>query len=330
MILAQPETMLRRGDALALEYPAESTFRAVVHRNTDGILVIDAAGIVRYANPAASRFFRRSVEVLQGSPFGYPVYGGERVEIEVLPRVDTPVHAELRVTEIEWGGEIAFLADIRDITDRKRIEEDLRRSLEEKESLLKEIHHRVKNNMQVISSLLSLQASTVTDESGLLLLRESQHRIRAMALVHEQLYQSSNLARIDMTEYLRTLASHLARTYGSPDVAVRVSGTGASLAVDSAIPCGLIVNELVTNAFKHAFPDGRKGTVEINFRDENEDFLLAVSDDGIGIPSHVDISSTATLGLQLVSTLADQLKGSIVTEREGGTTFLLRFREHNT
>jgi two-component sensor histidine kinase len=314
-------------ETLILENPAESAFRTVVHRNPDAILVIDAIGTVQYANPAAARFFRRPTEVLRGSQFGYPVYGGEKVEIEVLPRPDPPVHAELRVTEIEWGGEIAFLANIRDVTDRKRIEEDLRRSLDEKESLLKEIHHRVKNNMQVISSLLNLQATTVSDESGLLMLRESQQRIRAMALVHEQLYRSSNLARIEMNEYLRVLAGHLARTYGVPGVELRVTGTGGSLAVDTAIPCGLIVNELVTNAFKYAFPGERGGFVEIEFREDSGGYVLAVGDDGVGMPSHIDLTNASTLGLQLVSTLADQINGTIDVKREAGTSILLHFRE---
>ena len=200
-------------------------------------------------------------------------------------------------------------------------------ALEEKESLLKEVHHRVKNNLQLISSLLSLQGSSAGDPAIAKLFAESRDRVRAMALVHENLYRAGSFARIAMGEHLRTLCAHLVRAYAGPGerVALNVEVADIWLDLDRAIACGLIVNELVTNALKHAFPDGRSGTIRVELAvEDTRRCRLVVSDDGVGIGPNL-VERSATLGLQLVGDLTDQLRGRLETTRQSGTTFTLRF-----
>ena len=211
---------------------------------------------------------------------------------------------------------------------RMRAEEQVRTSLEEKEVLLKEIHHRVKNNLQVISSLLNLQSNIVGDEKVEEMFRESRNRVRSMALSHEQLYQSEGLARVDFGRYIRDLAGTLFRSYGADPAAVRltVDVADVSLALDTAIPCGLMVNELVSNCLKHAFPDGGAGEILIRLvSDDDARHTLAVRDNGVGFPEDTDHRTSPTLGLQLVSSLADQLGGTIELDRSEGTEFRISF-----
>lgn len=236
--------------------------------------------------------------------------------------------AEL-VPEINVNQDIeSVLAIVRDITQRKQDESQLQASLEEKNVLLKEIHHRVKNNLQTISSLLKLQATKVEDVSVLGALRESQNRVIAMALVHEKLYQSPSLARINAADYLNNLVTEIINSYGAVSryIQVTVDVATIELKIDTIIPCGLIVNELLSNALIHAFPDSRSGRIHVEFRQNSENHcLLTVRDDGIGIPETVDLQNTNSLGLQLVYLLTQQLQGSIELDRRNGTTFGIRF-----
>ena len=215
-----------------------------------------------------------------------------------------------------------------EIDERKRAEEQAKNSLKEKDILLREIHHRVKNNMQIISSLLNLQSQYVKDKESLEMFRESRNRILSMAFVHEKLYQSEDLTKIDFDGYIRSIAQHLLRTCSIDPGAVKlnINCSDVLLSVDVAVPCGLIINELISNAFKHAFPEGRKGEITIDFRPDADNRLaLVVSDTGIGLPEDIDISGAKTLGLQLIKDLADQLKGTLEIERDGGTAFRITF-----
>jgi two-component sensor histidine kinase len=216
------------------------------------------------------------------------------------------------------------------IAERKQAEEQLRASLREKEVLLQEIHHRVKNNLQIMSSLLHLQSKQVVDEETLAMFQESRNRVRTMALVHEKLYQSSDLSKIDFAKYIRSLTSYLQRSYGVDPNTIRLETDAhdVQLAIDTAVPCGLIINELVTNSLQHAFPDGRKGVIRIEFQPNGEsNYVLAVSDDGIGLPEEPDAGASETLGMQLVTTLVDQLEGSLEIKRAGGTRIEVTFTE---
>jgi two-component sensor histidine kinase len=219
---------------------------------------------------------------------------------------------------------------VTDITERKRMEEELKASLQQKEMLLREIHHRVKNNLQIISSLLGLQSDCISDPQVLALFKDSQDRIRSMALIHEKLYRSGNLARIDFTSYIGDLAAELLRSYGvDPNrVSLQVVGEKAWLNVDTAVPCGLILQELVSNCLKHAFPEGRSGEITIALRAEAEGkYALTVRDTGIGFPEDLDFRHTESLGLQLVIILTEQLGGTIVRQSGEGTGFTLMFTE---
>jgi PAS domain S-box-containing protein len=235
-------------------------------------------------------------------------------------------------TTAERDGEgllVHYRGIVIDITERKRTEALLRSSLEEKEILLKEIHHRVKNNLQIVSTLLDLQTENIRDERIISSFRESQHRICAMALIHESIYKSADIASVNFGKYIRDLSYNLANSYladpGRIDLNVRCGEI--DIEIDQAIPCGLIVNELVSNALKHAFPDNRTGEISIEFhREEGGRFTLKVADNGVGMPEGLDFTKTDTLGLQLVNTLARQLRGEVRIEGgQGGTAFIITF-----
>ncbi len=209
--------------------------------------------------------------------------------------------------------------------------DEIHKSLREKEVLLKEIHHRVKNNLQVVSSLLSLQRERVADPVARKTLEESQARVRSMALVHEKLYRSRDLASVNFDEYVRDLVSTLEDSLAMRErgITITVDVGGVRLGIDQAIPCGLIVNELVTNALKHAFPEGRTGTIHVALRAVGDPALsqveLVVSDDGVGLPTQVDVRATRSFGLDRVMTFAEQLGATVETTRDHGTQFAFRF-----
>ncbi len=231
---------------------------------------------------------------------------------------------------------IGILGASLDITERKRAEDQIKASLEEKVVLLQEIHHRVKNNLQVISSLLYLQAGKIQDPQMLSILRDSQNRVKSMALIHEKLYQTKDLAKVDLGEYIHNLASYLFRSYTAHAGAIQlqVQADNVFLGIDTAVPCGLIINELVSNALKHAFPDNASGEIQIELRvdgafnpqpDQEQPFILSVRDSGVGFPADIDFQNTASLGLQLVNTLVNQLDGTIELHYNKGTEFKIQF-----
>lgn len=203
----------------------------------------------------------------------------------------------------------------------------LQDSVKEKEMLLKEIHHRVKNNLQIVSSLLSLQSTYIKDEQLREIFKESQNRIKSMSLIHEKLYKSEDLTSISFSDYVRVLAHDLVRSYGASDrITLTIDVEDISLGIDTAIPCGLIINELVSNSLEHAFPDGREGEITVTLRSFDSGIELIVADNGVGIPEDVDFRNTESLGLRLVTILAeDQLQGSMSLQREGGTAFRIAF-----
>lgn len=221
-----------------------------------------------------------------------------------------------------------------ELTERKLAEKKLLSSLREKEVLLKEIHHRVKNNLQIISSLLNLQQELVKDAQAHQMFQESQNRVRSMALIHETLYRSEDLAKIDVSEYIHNLAQNLFRSFkvSQESVKLNIHVENVFLDINTAIPCGLIINELVSNSLKHAFPVpdtekiDRSNEININLEKVNSRQLeLIVEDNGISLPSDIDLKKTNTLGLQLVNTLAEQLKGSVNLDLARGTKFTIVF-----
>jgi PAS domain S-box-containing protein len=208
-------------------------------------------------------------------------------------------------------------------------EEQLKKSLNEKELLLKEIHHRVKNNMQIISSLLNLQSGYLKDKEAADALKESQARIVSMAMIHENLYRSDNLSGINFENYINHLIRNLFHTYNvsMEKIKFNILANDVFLNIDTAIPCGLMINELVTNSIKHAFPEGTSGEITIEMEQDQDQYHLKISDNGIGLPQNLDINKSPTLGLLLVNSLVGQLEGSMEVNRDHGTTYHIIFRK---
>jgi len=231
----------------------------------------------------------------------------------------------------EDGSVIEVSGISHDITEKKISEERIRLSLQEKEVLLKEVHHRVKNNLQVISSILNLQSSYVKDEGTLQILKESQNRIKSMAFIHESLYQTKDFSSINFTEYVINLSQNLIHSYSNFDneVKLNLDIQNVFLNLDLAIPCGLIINEIVSNALKYAFVDkGEGGEITIKMKTEGDNLELRIGDNGKGLPKSIDYRNTESLGLQLVVTLTDQLSGTIELDTEKGTNYTIIFK-HN-
>jgi len=247
----------------------------------------------------------------------------------VLRRKDgSTFDSEHSITPIEddEGVVVSHVCVVRDISERKRAEEVVSRALGEKTVMLKEIHHRVKNNMQVIHSLLGLQAKAVKDAATRAMFEERRDRVLSMALIHENLYRSDDLSSIDFKKYLQRLVSGISESYQRPDIRLLVVMEELALDITAAIPCGLIVNELVSNSLKHAFPGGRAGQITLGLRPQGEGLLtLVVEDNGIGFPAEIDFRHTASLGLQLVNVLSGQIHGTLDLVREEGTRFCLTF-----
>lgn len=223
-----------------------------------------------------------------------------------------------------------ILMSLIDISDRKEKEKIIEESLIEKEMMLKEIHHRVKNNLQIISSLLNLQSENVSNENDLDLFIKSRDRVKSMAMIHEKLYQSENLSKINFKDYLYYLSQELLTSYSIRDrVNLNFDCDDVYMGVETAVPCGLLVNELITNSMKHAFPYGLKGHINIILNDFNGEYELIIHDDGVGFPDDVDYENSNSLGLQIVNNLVNQINGSIELNSNHGTEFKIKFKELN-
>ncbi len=251
-----------------------------------------------------------------------------RYEFRILAKDGSTKIVEPATVNIGEKGEAKVMGILRDVTERKQAEERIKVSLREKEVLLREIHHRVKNNMQIISSLLRLQSRLVSDPNMVEMFKESQNRIRSMALIHEKLYQTEDLTRINFAQYVRSLTVHLFHTYKVNPNIVRMNTDveDVFLDINRAIPCGLIINELVSNSLKHAFPSNKKGEVCIKLLSSGQNKTkLTVRDNGIGLPKKIDFQKPETLGLQLVSDLVKQIEGTMRLVRTKGTAFHISF-----
>ncbi|MFA6216631.1 MAG: PAS domain S-box protein [Candidatus Omnitrophota bacterium] len=320
---------------------SENKYRSIVENINDALYIHDFKGTILDVNENACRMTGYNREELLGASLakidspentqlmqkhmqrllndGKVEFDGQHMRSDGS-RVWVTVSAKI-VSRLDNGIVQGF---VKDITDRKRAEEKIKEALVEKELLLREVNHRVKNNLQIINSLFNLQARKVTDEGVKEILRESCSRIKSIALVHEKLYGSPDLSRIDMKEYLTSLVRSISHSLnvGRDGIYVTVlTDEGIRFDMDRVIYCGLIVNELVTNAFKYAFPDKRKGEICIELKiNKSNNYELIVRDDGVGLPKDFDWEDSETLGLELVKTLAHQL-GEIKLQRKGGTAF---------
>jgi PAS domain S-box-containing protein len=336
----QAETALRR---------SEERYRMQIELALDGILLSSPEWVITGANRSlcgmlgmeekdiCGRHIRDlpfTPESLKECPFRLDLLKqGEIVNSDrVLIRADkTLVPVEMRTGKMPDG---TYQSIFRDISERKRHEQQLTAALQEKEVLLREVHHRVKNNLAAIIGLMDMQRRSLEDPSGQIILTELSSRIRSMSLVHEKLYRADSLESIDFQDYTQSLISHLRTTFGSPDIICRVDAPGVIIPLDLASPCGLIVNELVTNALKYAFPDGkpRPGNqdcrVLVRLQRENSVYTLTVADNGIGWPTGFDWTKTRTLGMILVRMLGQhQLGGRYSIDQKEGTSITLSFTE---
>jgi PAS domain S-box-containing protein len=329
----------------------EERFRRVVEYAPGAMVMVDAKGRIILANEQTERLFGYSREELLtlavedlvperfrpqhpsyrhgfvNDPQPRPMGVGRDLFARRRDGSEFPVEIGLNPIDTDEGPMV--LAAIVDITERRRTQQRLESALQEKTVLLNEVHHRVKNNLQVISSLLNLQSRHLQDTQARAILNESQNRVRAMALTHQLLYERKDFSHIDLGEYLQRLSQLLLGSYraGSNRVNLRLDGPEKPIALDleRAIPCGLIVNELAVNAFKHGFPEDRSGEVVVQLKQEGEFIRLSVEDNGVGLPAGFDVGAVQSLGLQLVPLLVDQVQGELTIQAGPPTRFELRF-----
>ena len=325
---------------------SEARYRAIIEDQTELIARFTPDGTVTFVNGTYCRYFQQQREELIGTHYEPVIFSADRQIVaqlfNSLGRENPLVTIENRVVvagEVRWTqwinralfdsqGQFVEIQSVgRDISDRKRAEQQ-QASLQEKEALLKEIHHRVKNNLQIVYSLLRLQQRRTLDRQAADILLDSQNRIKSIALVHEKLYRSDNLAEIDFAQYISSLAASLLSSYrtSSTHIVLKTKIDSISLDIDRAIPCGLILNELISNSLKYAFPDNCAGQIQVELRAASEDLVqLTVSDNGVGIPPQFDLSQTESLGLQLVQDFVNQLEGTVSIERQQGTIVEISF-----
>jgi PAS domain S-box-containing protein len=328
---------------------SEEKYRKMVEHSLQGIVIVQDFRIV-YCNEAFARITGYSVEELMSFPPGkvkglvHPddqalVWGRlanrllgkdvpARYEYRGLRKDGRIVWIEMIANSVEYQGKPAVQGAVIDISEHKEAEKRIKASLEEKEVMLREIHHRVKNNMQIILSLLRIQSRVLQDEKTVEMFRQSQNRIKSMALIHEALYKSGDLAKIDFSDYINRMTTHLLSLYRQDlgEVSVKQETEGIYLDINRAIPCGLIISELVSNSLKHAFPNKGEGRIFIRMS-QNKDgkYTLIVKDTGVGYPDEKDLHETETLGMQLVTDLVQQLKGTIKLKRGAGAEFVVKF-----
>ncbi len=322
----------------------EQRYQALLNHAGEGIILLSPAGHLIDVNNAFAQMHGYSLQEIRqlslqdlNTPDSFSPLperlirfeAGETLVFEVEHKHKDGHIFPLEVTAqlISSDGKAYIQAFHRDISERKQAAAEIQRSLQEKNVMLKEIHHRVKNNLQVAFSLLSLQARQVTDPIYSAMFEESKNRILSMALIHQTLYQTTDLAHIDFKTYLQGLVGSIKASYHSPQVTVVVDMAARELDIKAGIPCGLIVNELVSNSLKYAFPDDRVGTITLGICPDSEgNNVLTVADNGIGFPTEIDFRNhSSSLGLQLVNVLTDQIRGTIELSRATGTCFSITF-----
>jgi two-component sensor histidine kinase len=256
-----------------------------------------------------------------------PMFAGDKV-VGVVSIKDYETEYKFTESQLEILSTIASQAGI--AIQNAYLFEEVKKSLREKEVLLQEVHHRVKNNLQIMSSLVKLQSHHIKDPYMLEILRESENRIRSMAIVHTKLYNSKNYEELDFADYVRSLTESFYTTYGMKlnKINIRIEIKDIILNIDTAIPCGLIINELVSNCIKYAFPDKREGMITISMStNKNGSYTLIVKDNGVGLPEGFNVHTSKTLGIELVTLLTSQLNGTLEIATNGGAEFKIIFEE---
>lgn len=332
----------------------ESTekFKSIFDHAAEAIILFDRNGKILEANDKIEDIAGFPKEELIGENFMKLLPNIEMDMENVISSFKNFVAGEKReLNDMEWtltnvkGEKLTLIAHpsiikkndkidgmvviLEDVTERKNAENKLKNSLKEKDVLLREVHHRVKNNMQIISSLLSLQMTNIPDADTVNVLRECQGRVRSMAMIHEKLYESPDLSHINFKSYLEKLLSHIRHSYhiNTAPIYFDIDVQDLEMGLETALPCGLIVTELVTNSIKYAFPQNQKGEITVKLKSNDEKYELIVSDDGVGLPEDISPETTEKLGLRLVNLLVHQLVGKMKLERNNGTRFIINFEE---
>lgn len=332
----------------ALRY-SEEKYRTLFESDPDYTVLVGLDGIILDVNKSTLDFTGLSKEKLVGSNFttlylfmdedeklqlekfsqAVRTHQVQSFQCKVFNKEGGDSWIESKLVPLEKNGQIqSILVIATDITERKIAADKLESSLKEKEILLKEIHHRVKNNMQIISSLLNLQTKHVDEEIVIDVLKESQNRVKSMAMIHEKLYQSKDFTNINFKDYIQRLVSELFYSYNVDHNQIQslIMVEDVLLNIETAVPCGLIISELVSNSLKHAFPDGRKGKLIISLKFVDEHYELIIEDNGVGMPNDLDYQNTDSLGLQLVNSLVNQIDGQITLVKSEGTHFRILFK----
>jgi PAS domain S-box-containing protein len=344
--------MIRRQTQIRLE-ESESRYRLLAENVTDVVLLTDLDFHWLYVSPSVVNLTGYSVqEVMQKpirellSPDSYGLLErnfkadmnlkkdflrSRTLELECLRCDGTSIWAEISINVIynEQGQPFRFIGVVRDIGERKEVMREIVGSLREKETLLQEVHHRVKNNLQIISSLLNLQSMRIKDKQALEVFQESTRSIKSMAIIHEKLYKSFDLSKIDFREYVCSLAEELFNSYNVNTALINISINIDNVFFDisTAIPCGLMINELISNTLKYAFPGGRKGEIIISLSEQSGRYVFVFSDNGVGLPGDIMFPNAESLGLQLIGSLASQLDGALEIDRAAGTRFTITFNK---
>ncbi len=347
----------KRAEAALMQ--SEARYRLITDNMSDAVWLMDKKFRLTFISPSSERRRGFSQRELLEMPFerhltpeSRTIFGQfftenfpeDRMEQKDLPLSATTelaflmkdgstywAETTLSLIRDGMGKPFGYVGMARDITERGRAEDRILSSLHEKEILLREIHHRVKNNLQIIASLLYLQSINITDNFTLDILRESRSRVKSMALIHEKLYRSEDLALIPFGTYLESLIDNLKEAYGVNDstvsIGITITPPDLSLNIETGIPCGLIINELISNSLKHAFKDGRKGVITIAMTQSGpHEYTMIISDNGGGFPEDIDFRKTASLGLQLVNNLVLQLEGDISLDCSSGSTFTMHLK----
>ena len=327
------------------------SLRMLLDATPEGIVVVDDEGLIVEVNGALESMFGYTRGQLIGQPGDMLVTDADKETVQVhrLRYAATPEEmrtrrpgrdleavrsdgrtfpAQVELSPYRLGDALRLIATVRDVSQQRAVERRMETSLREKEVLLREVHHRVKNNMAVMSSLFYLQQRHATDAETIRVFRESESRVRSMAMVHEVLYRSSDLSAVDFSRYLESLVAHLANVYRGtlPGLQLELDIEAIRLSLDQAVPCGLLLNEVLTNAFKHAFVDGAPAVLHVNARALDGQVRIEVVDNGVGISDAADAGRSPTLGMRLMQALTEQLDGDLVTERrDRGTRTLLVF-----
>nr|WP_319374179.1 PAS domain S-box protein [uncultured Methanobacterium sp.] len=340
-------TELRRSKKSIEE--SREKFKSIFENAAEAIILFDCQGIILESNDKIDEIFGFKKEEIIGKNF-MNIVSMMGMDYEETRIVFNHLISGNELKQIEWtiqnknGKEVIFrvrpsiirdknsingiLLLMEDITELKNVENNLKTSLEEKEILLREIHHRVKNNLQIISSLLSLQRIQVEDKQTADILWECQGRVRTMAMIHENLYQSQDIGYINFRNYVEKMLYDIFNSYHVDEKSINLNTQVESveMGIETAMPCGLIINELATNSIKHAFPEGN-GNIKIELKSDGEAHVLSFADDGIGLPLNTDPKKSKKLGLMVVKTLVNQLNGMMEIDRTNGTKFIIKFRE---